>query len=263
MIPKTIHYIWFGGNELPDDAMNCIESWREHCPDFSICRWDETNFDITSNRYVKEAYESKKWAFVSDYVRLWVLVKHGGIYMDTDVEVLKPLDFVLSNKGFSGFESNSSVPTGIMGCEKGFPLFAEMLEDYNDRTFIKPDGSFDETTNVVTITNILKNKGLKLNNQFQIVSDFTLYPSDWFCPKSHDTGIVNLTENTYTIHHFKGSWLDRSEQEIRASKEKMLKKHPWVPSLFAGLCIRIRYGIQHKDFEPLKKMMLFTIKGKH
>ena len=124
MIPKTIHYIWFGGNPLPEDAKRCIDTWKKYCPDYEIKEWNESNFDVAQNDYIKEAYEAKKWAFVSDYARLKVLVEYGGIYMDTDVEVLKPLDRFLSERAFSGFEDADAIPAGIMACEKGFELFA-------------------------------------------------------------------------------------------------------------------------------------------
>ena len=126
MIPKIIHYCWFGGNELPEMAKRCINSWKQVLPEYKIIRWDESNFDIC-NTYVKEAYENKKYAFVTDYVRLYTMYTYGGIYMDTDVEVLKPLDKFLVNKAFSGFENYMNIPTGIMACEKGYPDFKELL----------------------------------------------------------------------------------------------------------------------------------------
>ena len=123
MIPKTIHYCWFGGNPLPDLAVKCIDSWKKYCPDYEIKEWNEKNFNLDACPYVREAYEAKKWAFVSDYARLYAMVTEGGIYMDTDVEVLKPLDEYLDNLAFSGFQTEKEIPTGIMACEKGFPLF--------------------------------------------------------------------------------------------------------------------------------------------
>ena len=127
MIPKVIHFCWFGGKPLPDIANKYIDTWKRHCPNYEIKQWDETNFDIASCAYTKEAYEAKKWAFISDYVRLYAMVNEGGIYMDTDVEVLKSLDVFLNHQAFSEFEDEVSIPTGIMGCEKGFPLFKELL----------------------------------------------------------------------------------------------------------------------------------------
>lgn len=206
MIPKKIHYIWFGGNPLTPLAERCIASWRKFCPDYEIIRWDESNFDDGGNRYFQEAMSAKKWAFASDYARLKVLVDNGGIYMDTDVEVLKPLDRFLSDKAFSGFEAEDRIPTGIMAAEAHHPLFKRLLQDYDSRSFIKPDGQPDLTTNVTYITDALLAAGLTLNNQKQTIAEFTLYPSDYFCPKDWLTKQVNLSENSHTIHHFDGSW---------------------------------------------------------
>ena len=122
MIPKIIHYCWFGGKPLSPMARRCIDSWKKYCPDYQIKRWDETNFDLNSCTYIREAYEAKKWAFITDYVRLCVMYNYGGIYMDTDVEVLKNLDCFLSEKAFSGFESVDRIPTGIMASEKECPI---------------------------------------------------------------------------------------------------------------------------------------------
>ena len=224
-IPKTIHYCWFGGNPLPELALKCIESWKKYCPDYEIIEWNEKNFDLTSNTYVKEAYEAKKWAFITDYVRLYAMVNYGGIYMDTDVEVIKPLDQFLVHEAFSGFEDPKNIPTGIMACEKDFTLFKELLSYYDNRHFIKEDGSYDMTTNVVTITNMCLEHGLVLNNQLQTVRGFTLYPNDVFCPKSHETGEINLTENTHTIHHFSGSWISKEERKYAELEKKYVKKY--------------------------------------
>lgn len=211
MIPKIIHYCWFGGNPLPKEAQRCIDSWRKHLPDYQIKEWNESNFDVNSNRYVKEAYESRKFAFVTDYVRLYALVKEGGIYMDTDVEVLKSFDPFLHHAAFSGFENNNYVPTGMMASEKGGAWVTELLEGYRNRRFIMPDGSLDTTTNTFVITQNMLGHGLVLNNTYQ---DFpglaTMYPSDYFCPKDHTDGVIKLTDNSVCIHHFAGSWLDVS-----------------------------------------------------
>lgn len=155
MIPKKIHYIWLGGNKKSKLIEKCIASWKKYCPDYEIIEWNENNFDIGSNKYLKEAYEAKKWAFASDYIRLYVLYTEGGIYMDTDVEVLKPLDRFLECKAFSGFERKDAIPTGIMACEKGNEIFKELLSYYTDKSFYNEDGSMNQTTNVVTITNII------------------------------------------------------------------------------------------------------------
>lgn len=214
MIPKTIHYCWFGGNELPDLAKKCIKSWKKYCKGYKIIRWDESNFDISSAPlYVRQAYEAKKWAFVTDYVRLWAMVNFGGIYMDTDVEVVKSLDPFLKHIAFSGFENEKEIPTGIMACEKGFPLFAEFLQYYDDAEFYNPSGEITYITNVTIMTQICIEKGLVQNNALQEVEDFTLYPKDYFCPLSYSDLKLRKTKNTVTIHWFSGSWHTEEEKE--------------------------------------------------
>ena len=212
MIPKKIHYCWFGGNPLPELAVKCIESWKKHCPDYEIIEWNENNFDINCCDYVKEAYDAKKWAFVSDVARLYALVNHGGIYMDTDVEVLKSLDDILDYEAVSGFESEKCIPTGLMACEKNQQLFFELLHEYDNIHFLKKDGSLDLTTNVTRITKTCLKYGLKLNNSFQIINGFALFPNDYFCPKDYASKKINLTKNTYTIHHFDASWVPKSKK---------------------------------------------------
>lgn len=207
MIPKIIHYCWFGNGELTKLAQKCIASWEKYCPEYTIKRWDENVFDVSSNRYVKEAYEAGKWAFVTDYVRLYALLREGGIYMDTDVEVVKSLDTFLNHKAFSGFQKTKEIPTGIMAGEAGFGLFQELLNDYEDRSFILPGKRYNDTNNVTYITNTCLLKGLKLNNQYQEIEGFALYPSDYFCAKDYLTGELKMTDRTCTIHHFAGSWV--------------------------------------------------------
>lgn len=212
MIPKIIHYCWFGGKELPPLAKKCIASWKKYCPDYQIIRWDESNFDLNCCQYVKEAYENRKFAFVTDYVRLYAMYTQGGVYMDTDVEVTKNLDEFLAHHGFSGFESETQIPTGIMAGEKGFPLFAHLLSYYDGKHFLKEDGTLDTTTNVTTITDMLTAKGFHPNGQFQIIEGFALYPQDYFCPYDNNTGILSKTQNTATIHWFNKSWLSPTQR---------------------------------------------------
>lgn len=211
MIPKVIHYCWFGRGEKPALALKCIESWKKFLPDYEIKEWNEDNFDIKSNQYVREAYDSRKFAFVTDYVRLYALYTEGGIYMDTDVEVIGGFDAFLHHHAFSGFETDGNVPTGMMAAEKGSVWAKELLDDYQDRRFIQEDGTFDMTTNTTVITKYMLEKGLVLNNKYQ---DFpglcTMYPAEYFCPKDHRTGKIRCTKKTVCIHHFAGSWLNLS-----------------------------------------------------
>jgi mannosyltransferase OCH1-like enzyme len=204
---------------MPELAKKCIASWHKFLPDYEIKEWNEDNFDLSLFPYVQEAYEAKKYAFVTDVVRLYALYKEGGIYMDTDVEVTKPLDKFLSDTAFSGFESNCNVPTGIMGSEKGGKWVKSNLDYYINRHFRKFFYLYDYTTNVVFITNDLVAKGLKQDNTYQNFPDYvTMYPNDYFCPMNWATREIKLTENTCTIHHFAGSWTKSKSKELIISK---------------------------------------------
>lgn len=206
-IPKVIHYCWFGCGQMPKLALKCIESWKKYCPDYQIKEWNEDNFDLDLYPYVREAYDARKFAFVTDVVRLYALYLEGGIYMDTDVEVIKPLDSLLQYRAVSGFESLTQISTGLMASEKGHPFFAELLHEYDGLHFVKSDGTFDLTTNVVRITNTCLKYGFLPNNQLQTVNGFTLLPKDFLCPIEHEGHKLVLTSNTLCIHHFAGSWI--------------------------------------------------------
>ena len=239
MIPKKIHYCWFGGNPLPELAQKCIASWKKYCPDYEIIEWNESNFDINCCDYVREAYEAKKWAFVSDVARLYALVNYGGVYMDTDVEVLRAIDDLLHYDAVSGFESKDRIQTGLMACRAEQPLFVELLHDYDNAHFLKEDGSLDTTTNVIRITNTCLKYGLRLDNTLQTVNGFTLLPYDYLCPKNVETKIVTITDNTYVIHHFDGSWLsevDRMSADLQCKFRKILpKKLAWLFAKFVAV----------------------------
>lgn len=225
-IPKKIHYCWFGRGTLPEVSQKYIDSWKKYCPDYEIKEWNEDNFDISCNRYVKEAYDSKKFAFVTDYVRLFALYNEGGIYMDTDVEVLKPLDVFLKHKAFSSFENNDSIPTGLMASEKGGEWVKNLLDEYENMSFIKEDGSMDLTTNVIRITNLTERMyGLIRKSSYQDLGVLTLYPHEYFCPKDWDSGNIYLTDNTYAIHHFNGSWQTDREKKYINLRRKYIEKY--------------------------------------
>lgn len=245
-IPKIIHYCWFGGNPLNDLAQKCIASWKKYCPDYEIIEWNETNFDINYCVYVKEAYAAKKWAFVSDVARLYALVKCGGIYMDTDVEVIKALDDLLYYEAFSGFETKNHIPTGIMSCSKAHPLFEEFLHTYDNACFIKPDGSYDLTTNVTRITNTCLKYGLNLDDTVQTVNGLTLFPHDYFCPKNYDTGVLTVTDNTYTIHHFNGSWLSDENKYELLLKQRYSK---FLPGKIVGYVSKFRTTVKYRGLK--------------
>lgn len=238
MIPKVIHYCWFGGKPLPDDVKKYIATWEKYCPDYAIKQWNENNFDVTENQYCQEAYKAKKWAFVSDYARLKVLYKYGGIYMDTDVEVVKNLDPLLQYRAFSGFESDRAIPTGTMGSVKGNEWIKVLLQDYEERRFLKSDGSYDLTTNVVRITEITKKEyGIHLNNTLQYFGDqMVLFPFDYLCAKSFEIGEIIQTNHTFTIHHFTGSWLSIEERRYLEIVQNYEAKWPEFFQYPAGKC---------------------------
>ncbi|PYG89471.1 glycosyl transferase-like sugar-binding protein [Ruminiclostridium sufflavum DSM 19573] len=225
-IPKIIHYCWFGGSPLPISAEKCIASWRKYCPDYKIIEWNDKNFDYNCNQYVSEAYQAKKWAFVSDYARLHALNEYGGIYMDTDVELLKNLEPLLSCNAFSGFENNDSVQTAVMGASENNSWIKMLLGYYENRSFIKEDGSCDLTTNVVTITSLAKEAyNIRPDNSMQASEDNTVfYPSEYFSPKNFETGEIKITHNTYCIHHYDASWLSTGKKikHFCTSKLKIL-----------------------------------------
>lgn len=226
MIPKVIHYCWFGGNTLSQLSLKCIESWKKYCFDYEIKEWNENNFDINYNLFVREAYEAQKWAFVSDVARLYILYKHGGIYMDVDVEVIKPINNLLNHKSFTGFESEKMIPTGIMATEYENKWIEKLLKYYNDKHFNidKKTNSYNMIPNTQIITEItLENYKFIPNNTYQELSDVTLYPTDYFCPKEWWTGNINITDNTYTIHHFNASWWSDEQKRILEKDKKFQK----------------------------------------
>jgi len=207
-IPRIIHYCWFGRGEKPGKIVKCMKSWGKYASDYVWMEWNEDSFDIMSNRYVREAYEARKYAFVSDYVRLHALYTHGGIYLDTDVEIVKPLDPLLKHEAFSGFEDEVYLQSGTMGAENGHPWIKELLEDYDNRSFVQADGSYDFTTNTAVITEICSRHGLQLNGQYQRLSNgVDFYPRQYFSPYDYINGGNYRTMDSYTIHHFAQSWL--------------------------------------------------------
>ena len=207
MIPRIIHYCWFGRGPMPELALKCIESWHRFMPDYEYRLWNEDSFDVSSIPYVKEAYEARKFAFVTDYVRLYALYTVGGIYMDTDVEVLKPYDDLLELSGFTGYEGSKYLPpvTGTMASEPGNAWVKEQLDSYQGAHFLQPDGSMDTTTNTVRITSIMKEGGFVPDGKRQEYKGMHIFPVEYFCPRQ-TTGEVLITDDTYCDHHFLGSW---------------------------------------------------------
>ena len=207
MIPKIIHYCWFGGNPLPETALKCIASWRKYCPDYEIKEWNETNYDVRKIPYIAQAYATKKYAFVSDYARFDILYEYGGIYFDVDVEVIKPIDDLIEKGAFAGIESHGALNAGLgLASRRQEPIFAEILESYSQSCFLRPNGSMDLTTVVVRVSEIFRQYGFTNKNEIQTIKDITIYPVEYFNPKNQKTGELKITPNTYSIHHFDASW---------------------------------------------------------
>lgn len=207
-IPKVIHYCWLGKGEMPSLAKKCINSWKKYCPDYKIVCHNEDNFDITQNKYAKEAYDARKWAFASDYVRLKVLYDEGGIYFDTDVEVIKPIDDLIKEHGFMGFDDKEVVSTGLgFACEKGNELVGRLLADYDNISFVRPDGTYDTTPCPDRNSDTLKQLGMDFEKKDQVFMGIRMLPEDYLCPMKYYTGKKVITKNTYSIHHFCASWI--------------------------------------------------------
>jgi len=204
MIPKTIHYVWVGGKEKPKDIQRCMKTWKKHLKGYEIKEWNESNFDINSHPFVKKAYEAKKWAFVSDYIRAYAIYNEGGIYLDTDVLVLKPFDEMLEHKAFVGFENPNYPFTAVFGAEKGHPFVKDML-DYYDGLDI--EFKFEDN-NTLSVSNLLITKyNCEIGNKEQMLdTGIKVYPDDILC---------NASERCYSIHVFSGSWLDKKNQTKR------------------------------------------------
>lgn len=207
MIPKIIHYCRFGGKEKPASVCKCIDTWRKYCPDFEIKEWNETNFDVNSTQYTQDAYKIGNYAFVSDVARLKVLTEEGGIYFDTDVEVVKDFSPLLENKAFLCFEGTQHIATSTMGCKPHHPLFEEFYGLYAKEKLFKPDSTVNTDTNVVRLTKLLQNHGLLLNGQQQEIAGVTIYPYSYFSPYDYVDGRLRKTDDTYSIHWYSQSWL--------------------------------------------------------
>lgn len=215
MIPKVIHYCWFGGNPLPALVRLCIDSWRHYMPDYKIVRWDETNFDVNQIPYTSEAYKAKKWAYVSDYARMKVLYDSGGVYLDTDVELIKSLEPIIEKGAFMACERHSNfapypgVATGLgIATDAHNPLYKEILDYYENIHFC---GASTGLTVVEHVTSVLIRRGLMPTSEFQTLDGVNIYPPDFFCPFD-EMNRISITSNTVAIHHYAGSWLGKSEK---------------------------------------------------
>lgn len=225
-IPKVIHYCWFGCKPIPESALKCIDSWRRFFPDYEIREWNDSNFDVGAIPYTKEAYDAKKFAFVSDYARFKILYDQGGLYFDTDVEVIRPMDDIISSGSFMGFEIDTTSETygkvnpGVgMGAIPGLEVYRQILDYYNNLHFILPDGTHNVTDAVVNITTReLIKVGLKKNEGIQAIGEIKIYPAEYFNPLDDATGKLTITSNTYSIHWFTKTWLNASPLHTKVSR---------------------------------------------
>ncbi len=237
MIPKKIHYFWFGNKQKPDQILEYIKSWKKNFPDYDIIEWNEDNFDVNCCKYTQEAYAAGKYAFVSDYARLYVLYNYGGIYFDTDIEVCRSFDMLLSNhKMVLGFEDKHYVLTAFMASEPGMKCIYELIQKYNSKSFVKDNGKYDTLPNPVIVTDILEKNGLVANGKRQMFQpECEIFPYDFFSAFNIAKQKLIVTENTVCIHHCMGSWQTRRE-----------KIKPFVKSVIVNL-------IGEEKFDNIKK----------
>lgn len=220
---KTIHYCWFGKNKMEDNVLSCINSWQKHFPNYQVKVWNENNFDIKCCEYVKEAYQSKQYAFVSDYVRLYVLYHEGGLYLDTDYEVLKNFEDLLNEELVLSFEKEGKIQTCMIYAKKNNQLIKKIMEYYHTTHFLNYDGTFNTKTNVDIITDYLFELGLIEKDSYQQLENIKIYPTEYFCPFDFETGKLNMTSKTVGIHNFAGSWLTNDQKSYFNLKRKFGK----------------------------------------
>ena len=216
MIPRIIHYCWFGRNPLPASAQKCIASWRKFLPDYVIKEWNEDNFDVNIIPYTRQAYEAKKYAFVSDYARFWILYHYGGLYFDTDVEVIKPFDDIVERGAFMGLEIDGTkkdtkiaIAPGLgLGAEADMDIYKEILDGFAKLDFYDANGKRNHFSMIPMVTEMFLKRGLKANGQIQRLDRITIYPQCFFNPYNSLNGRLQLTSETHSIHWYSASWMD-------------------------------------------------------
>jgi mannosyltransferase OCH1-like enzyme len=251
MIPKIIHYCWFGGNPIPQEHAAYIEGWRRLLPGYEFKRWDEGNFDISIVSFTAQVAATKKWGFIVDYIRAWTVFNYGGIYIDTDVELLKSLDDLLeSNICLSGFENEKFInPGNIFAGEKGCVIAKELMDFYASYNFIGENGEPNLTPSPKIFTDLLLKYGLKQNGAYQVLKDgiFTAYPAEYFCPMQYLTGKLTITKNTYSIHHYDGSWLTEEQKNDNRIVHTIYRKFgDTILSKFLKILVLTKKRIKHE-----------------
>ena len=227
VIPKRIHYCWFSGKPIPDKLQRCIDSWKRYCPEYELVRWDESNYDIHQNQYMEQAYSCQKWGFVPDIARLDLLYRYGGIYLDTDVELLRPLDELLYQPAFCGVEKWGTVNFGgCSGAQAGNPIIKEILDFRKDEPFLHADGTLNQTVCGYYETLPLIKRGMEVNMKTQIIANgrMTVYSPALFHPFDFVSGETRLGKNTFSIHHFSGTWLGKDAAAARVNTQKRYRE---------------------------------------
>lgn len=225
LIPKIIHYMWLGGKPIPEQLQYCMDSWKKYCPDYEIIRWDESNYDLEKHFYMKQAYENGMYGFVPDYARLDILYQHGGIYMDTDVEVIKSLDELLYQQAFCGVEKWQVINLGgCSGAVQGQKAVKALLDARQNISFVEKDGSLNKNTCGFYDTRVMLNNGYKMDGTCQRILDMNIYTYDYFHPYDYISRKTDITSDTYTIHHFNGGWLDENLKSANEKTARMFEK---------------------------------------
>lgn len=223
-IPKIIHYCWFGGREPSDFMKECMESWYKFCPDYEIIQWNESNFDVEQYTYTQQAAEKRKWSFVTDVARLDILYRYGGIYMDTDVRLLKSLDGFLFQKGFVGVEKWGNINTGgCVGAVSYHPMIREMLDYRLNFPFILGDGSLNMETNGLYETIPFIKRGMRIDNSLQIINHMTIYPASVFHPYDYMSGEEKIEDHTVSVHYFCGGWMEKADRQNRVATQEQYR----------------------------------------
>ena len=224
MIPKIIHYIWFGGKPLPEKVTYCIESWKKWLPEYKFVLWNEESFDVNAYEFTRDTYAHRKFAFVSDFVRIFALATQGGVYLDTDIEIIKPLDVFLKERMVLGTDDSGSL-TAFMAAEAQHPFFTRALDIYKSRLFVLPDGSLNTEVNNLLLQNLLENYGyVKANKEQHLSEGIKVYPDDYFHVVRLTSGKPHRTKNSYAIHWHTLLWIPWTTRVIR-----FIRMHIIVP----------------------------------
>ena len=260
MIPRKIHYCWFGGNPLPKTVRKCIDSWRKYCVDYEIIEWNESNYDLTRNQYMLDAYREKKWGFVPDFARADIIFTHGGIYLDTDVQIIKCFDSLLDCNSFFGFEDDNTGEYFVnlghgFAAEKGNELVKKIVDSYQKLSFYNEDGSMNLIPSPQLNSIEFLKFGFQMNNQLQEIDGNILYPGDFFDPKNFGTGKLTISDNTYSIHHYDASWFDEDKKEQLQENWKQYKKSERIDKLVHLPNRLLMYILGQEKYRKFKKKL--------